>query len=307
MSSNGHPWTTNDIPDQRGRIAVITGANSGIGFETAKTLAQRHATVVLACRDSERAHQAAQRIRDEVSEAAVEVVRLDLNSLAAVRDAADEIRDRFDHIDLLFNNAGIMWTPRARTVDGYDQQLAVNHLGHFALTGMLLDRITAVNDARIITVTSLLHRTGRIHFADLHFNHGYTRSKAYSQSKLANAMFTYGLQEHLNAAESAVMSVAAHPGASNTGLLRHLPSLVRPIATASVRAMFQDAAAGALPSLRAATDPHVTGGQCFGPDGFAQGSGNPVPVRTSSRSHSRSGQRLLWQASEQLTEVSYKS
>lgn len=211
-------WTTADIPDQSGRTAVITGANTGLGFETAKALADKGARVVLAVRDTDKGRQAAARIGGDVT-----VQELDLTSLASIRAASEELHTRFDSLDLLINNAGVMTTPKATTKDGFELQFGTNHLGHFALTGLLLDRLLDVDGARIVTVSSNGHKMGgSIHFDDLQWERRYNRMGAYTQSKLANLLFTYELQRRL-APRGKTAALAAHPGTSTTELARNLP------------------------------------------------------------------------------------
>ncbi|KAA0101969.1 SDR family NAD(P)-dependent oxidoreductase [Mycolicibacterium sp. P1-18] len=293
-------WTTADIPDQSGRIAVITGANTGLGYETAAALAARGAHVVLAVRNVEKGKQAAARIGGDVS-----VVELDLTSLASVRTAADEIKSRFDHLDLLINNAGVMTTPKSTTVDGFELQFGTNHLGHFAFTGLLVDHLADVPGARVVTVSSNGHKMlADIHFDDLQWEHGYNRMRAYSQSKLANLLFTYELQRRLADGHAAV-AVAAHPGFSSTELGRNLPNVLQPVVKAFSPLLGQSAAMGALPTLRAAADPGALGGQYFGPDGFAEQRGYPKVVPSSDQSHDLALQRRLWTVSEELTGVTF--
>jgi len=269
-------WTAADIPDQTGRTAVITGANTGLGYETAAVLAGRGARVVLAVRNLERGKQAVARITAATPGAEVELQELDLTSLESVRAAAAQLRSGHDRIDLLINNAGVMYTPRSTTKDGFELQFGTNHLGHFAFTGLLLDRLLPVAGSRVVTVSSMGHRIrAAIHFDDLQWEHRYSRVGAYGQSKLANLLFTYELQRRL-APHGTTIAVAAHPGGSNTELMRNLP---RPIAAASsllVEPLMQSADLGALPTLRAATDPGVLGGQYLGPDGFQEIRGSGV-------------------------------
>src|SRR5690242_704915 len=247
-------WTSGDVPGQRGRLAVVTGANTGLGFETARVLAARGASVVLAVRDIEKGKRAAARIAGAAPGANVMVQPLDLASLESVRAAAGELRARHPRIDLLINNAGVMYTPRQTTRDGFEMQFGTNHLGHFALTGLLLDRMLPVPGSRVVTVSSTGHRIrAAIHFDDLQWQHSYSRAGAYGQSKLANLMFTYELQRRL-AAHSTV-AVAAHPGLSSTELVRNSPAALRLPLTALAPLITQTPAMGALPTLRAATDP----------------------------------------------------
>jgi len=297
-------WTTADIPDQTGRIAVITGANTGLGYETAAALAGHGARVVLAVRNLDKGKDAAARITATSRHADVALQELDLTSLDSIRAAAEQLRSAHDSIDLLINNAGVMWTPKSTTKDGFELQFGTNHLGHFAFTGLLLDRLLPVAGSRVVTVSSMGHRIrADIHFDDLQWERGYSRVGAYGQSKLANLLFTYELQRRL-AARGTTIAAAAHPGGSRTELTRNLPALLTPVA-AVLEPLFQGADMGALPTLRAATDPGVLGGQYYGPDGFGEQRGYPKLVASSDKSHDADLQRRLWEVSEQLTGVTY--
>jgi NAD(P)-dependent dehydrogenase (short-subunit alcohol dehydrogenase family) len=299
-------WTTDDIPDQTGRTAVVTGANTGLGLETAKALAARGASVVLAVRNLDKGKQAAATITTASPGADVTVQRLDLSSLDSVREAAAELQAGHDRIDLLINNAGVMYTPRSTTADGFELQFGTNHLGHFALTGLLLDTLLATHGSRVVTVSSIGHRIrSRIDLDDLAFPHRYSRVAAYGRSKLANLLFTYELQRRLAQADASTIAVAAHPGGSNTELIRNAPRVLRALNTAFGSLVTQSAAMGALPTLRAATDPTVVGGQYYGPDSFRELRGHPTLVASSRRSHETDTQQRLWTASEQLTGVNY--
>jgi NAD(P)-dependent dehydrogenase (short-subunit alcohol dehydrogenase family) len=295
-------WTAADVPDQAGRMAVITGANSGIGFETARVLAEHGAAVILACRDAGRAKDAAARIAVTAPQAAVTVIRLDLASLASVREAADEIRASHDPLDLLINNAGLMVPPPGVTADGFELQIGTNHLGHFALTGLLLDRLLPVEGSRVVTVASNSHRSGRIHLDDLQ---SAGRVAGYGQSKLANLLFTYELQRRLAAADARTAALAAHPGTSSTELTRNMPAALQMANRAIGWTFTQSAQMGALPTLRAATDPAARGGEYYGPGGRFELKGYPRRVQSSARSYDGSTQRWLWQESERLTSVTY--
>jgi NAD(P)-dependent dehydrogenase (short-subunit alcohol dehydrogenase family) len=301
-SRSAAKWGASDIPDQHGRIAVITGANSGIGLEAARYLAARGARVVLACRDEAKAGAAAEAIAAQVPGAEAETVALDLSSLESVRAGAAEIRSRYPRLDLLVNNAGVMMPPLGRTADGFELQFGTNHLGHFALTGLVLPSLLGVPGARVVTVSSNGHKVGRIHFDDLQWEHGYRRMGAYAQSKLANLLFTYELQRKLAAAAAPAIAVAAHPGTSDTALVRHLPAFAQ---VGSRLVPNQPAAMGSLPTLRAATDPAAAGGDYYGPAGFGEFAGPPRLVRSSSRSHDEAVQRRLWSVSEELTGVTF--
>ena len=297
-------WTTSDIPDQTGRTAIVTGANTGLGFQTVAALAAHGAHVVLAVRNLDKGKDAVQKIAAASPGAAVTLQELDLTSLSSVRAAADELRSKHDGIDLLINNAGVMFTPKSITKDGFELQFGTNHLGHFALTGLLLDRLLPTQGSRVVTVSSVGHRIrAAIHFDDLQWERSYSRVGAYGQSKLANLLFTYELQRRL-APRGTTIAAAAHPGGSNTELMRNMPAPLR-VATAAMAPLFQGADMGALPTLRAATDPDVLGGQYFGPDGFGQMRGYPKVVSSSDQSHDESLQRRLWDVSEELTGVVY--
>ncbi|MET0473055.1 MAG: SDR family NAD(P)-dependent oxidoreductase [Mycobacterium sp.] len=294
-------WTTADIPDQTGRIAVVTGANTGLGFETAKGLAAHGARVVLAVRNLDKGKEAASAITAAAPGADVTLQELDLTSLASVRAAADEVRSTHDHIDLLINNAGVMWTPKSTTKDGFELQFGTNHLGHFAFTGLLLDRLLPVAGSRVVTVSSIGHRiVADIHFDDLQWERSYNRVAAYGQAKLANLLFTYELQRRV-AHHGTTLAAAVHPGGSDTELARHLPDFLAP----AFSLVSQSAAMGALPTLRAATDPGVLGGEYYGPDGFGGMRGYPKVVPSSDRSHDVALQRRLWAVSEELTGVTF--
>ena len=297
MSDN---WTEQDIPDQHGRVAIVTGANTGLGFETARMLAARGAAVVLAVRDVEKGKQAAARITGDVT-----VQALDLTSLDSIRSAAADLRATHPRIDLLINNAGVMFTPKQTTADGFELQFGTNHLGHFALTGLLLDRLLPVPGSRVVTVSSNGHRIrAAIHFDDLQWERSYSRVGAYGQAKLANLMFTYELQRRL-APHGTTVAVAAHPGLSDTELSRNTPAALRAPLSLLAPLLGQKAEMGALPTLRAATDPAVIGGQYYGPANRGQNRGYPKLVTSSPDSHDQAAQQRLWTVSEELTGVTF--
>jgi NAD(P)-dependent dehydrogenase (short-subunit alcohol dehydrogenase family) len=302
-------WTEDSVPDQEGRTAVITGGNTGLGFEAARVLAGAGAAIVLAVRNPARGAAAAARIRATAPRARVDLVRLDLASLASVREAADQLRASYPAIDLLINNAGGVNPRYQRTEDGFERTLATNHLGPFALTGLILDRVLPVPGSRIVTVASIGHRRGVIDFDDLQGDHGYRFQQAYFQSKLANLLFTYELQARLEEAGAGTIAVAAHPGNARTEFGRDMSGIVRIAMSPRLRALtwwlMQSPQVGALATVRAATDPEARGGDYFGPPGRAQFTGYPVRVESSAASHDPEVARRLWDESQRLTGVSY--
>jgi NAD(P)-dependent dehydrogenase (short-subunit alcohol dehydrogenase family) len=299
-------WTAADIPDQHGRVAVVTGANSGLGLVTARRLAAAGATVVLACRNEGKAEAAAAEIVRRSPGASVEVGRVDLGDLASVeRFAADQVA-RHDRLDLLVNNAGIMYTPRGTTTDGFELQFGTNHLGHFALTGRLLPALLGTDGARVVTVSSLEHRRGHLRLDDLMAEQKYGRYRAYRQSKLANASFGIELDRRLRAAGAGLLSVVAHPGYSATNLQFTGPLMPdRVLAAIGNRVLAQSADMGALPQLYAATAPGVEGGSYIGPGGMGEMRGHPKVVRAIDEANDPAIARQLWEASERLTGVAY--
>ncbi|MET4431083.1 NAD(P)-dependent dehydrogenase (short-subunit alcohol dehydrogenase family) [Mycolicibacterium sp. 624] len=299
-------WTEHDVPSQEGRVAIVTGSNTGLGFHTARVLAEHGARVVLAVRNTDKGRDAAVEIAKTAPGADVTVHELDLGSLASVRDAAEKLKATYPLIDLLINNAGVMYPPKQTTKDGFELQFGTNHLGHFAFTGLLLDHILPVEGSRVVVVASMAHniRAG-IHFDDLQSKRSYNRVSAYGQSKLANLMFAYDLQRRLAAKNAQTIAVAAHPGLSNTELMRHIPGANLPGVMKAAGLVTNSPAMGALATLRAATDPAVKGGQYYGPDGFQELRGYPVLVKSSAQSHDKTIQDKLWTVSEELTDVTY--
>ena len=299
-------WTAADVPDQKGRVAVISGANTGIGYEAAAVLADKGAHVVMAVRNLDKGKEAAARITAKSPHAEIALQELDLTSLESVRAAAEQLKATQQRIDLLINNAGVMYTPKGTTKDGFELQFGTNHLGHFAFTGLLLDRLLPVEGSRVVTISSIGHRImAAIHFDDLQWERGYNRVGAYGQSKLANLLFTYELQRRLAAKPAPTIAVAAHPGGSDTELIRYLPQWLLTPTQLLGPLLFQSAEMGALPTLRAATDPAVKGGEYYGPDGFGEMRGYPKRLNSSGQSHDPELQRRLWTVSEQLTGVTY--
>ncbi|WP_340384489.1 oxidoreductase [Streptomyces sp. SS7] len=302
----GSKWTADSIPDLNGRTVVVTGANSGLGHATSREVARHGAHVVLAVRDEAKGRRAAAAISDVQPGARLEVRRLDLADLDSVRAFAAGMHQSGLGVDVLVNNAGVMAPPRTLNRHGQEVQFAGNHLGHFALTGLLLDLLRAGRDPRVVTVTSDLHHGARIHFDDLTGARWYAPMRFYRQSKFANVVFALELDRRLRAADSPVRSLLAHPGFSATNLQTSGPTgLLRTFVTLGRGLLAQDAAAGALPQLYAATAPAVEGGQFFGPDGFRELRGYPTTVRPDPAAEDPETARRLWQLSEDLTGVSY--
>ncbi|MFI7635201.1 oxidoreductase [Nonomuraea sp. NPDC049400] len=304
----GSKWTADRIPDLNGRTAVVTGANSGLGLATTRELARHGAHVVLAVRDEAKGRRAAATISGARPGARLEVRRLDLADLDSVTAFAAGMHDRGLGVDLLINNAGVMGPPRTLNRQGQEVQFASNHLGHFALTGLLLDLLQTGRDPRVVTVTSDLHRGARIDFDDLTGARRYAPMRFYRQSKFANVVFALEFDRRLRAVGSPVRSLLAHPGFSATNLQTSGPTgLLRTFVTLGRGLMAQDASMGALPQLYAATAPAVAGGQFFGPDGFRELRGHPTTVRPDPAAEDLETARRLWQLSEDLTGVSYAS
>lgn len=309
MMQSADGWTRHHIPDLSGRRVLITGANSGIGFEAARLLADRGAQVTLACRDTGRGGAAVERIRAANPAADVALLQLDLADLAAVRAAVGVWRRDHDRLDVLINNAGVMATPLRRTADGFELQFGVNHLGHFALTGLLLDPLLAADGPRVVTLSSGLHRLGSIALDDLNWNHRrYRPWQAYGRSKLANLLYTFELQRRAATAGLALDALAAHPGYAATELQRRGPRMRGAGVTGHLyelgnRVFAQDAAHGALPTVAAAALPEAQGADFWGPGGRSGMRGLPArgPVAAAATDPTVASQ--LWDRSEQLTGV----
>ena len=299
-------WTPDQIQKQAGRTAVVTGADGGLGRVIARELARAGARVVMASRDLTSASAAAAAIRATAPPATVAAAELDLADLGSVRAFSQEFLATSDGLDLLVNNAGVMAVPYQRTPDGFELQLGINHLGHFALTGLMLPALRERPGARVVTVSSLLHKLGRINFDDLQSERRYGRWAAYNQSKLANLMFALELDRRLKAARLPLISVAAHPGYSATPLwVRATPWYMRTMLRLMNPLVAQSGERGALPTLYAATVPELPGGSCVGPDGPGESRGYPRLVRPSRQAQRREAAAHLWRISEQLTGVTY--
>ncbi len=295
------PWGHDDIPNQSGRVAVVTGANSGIGWQTAKALATKGAHVVLACRNPDKGRDAVERILSEHAEASLELTLMDLSDLDSVAECAAKVLVEHPRLDLLINNAGVMVPPPGKTKQGFDLQLGTNHFGHFALTGRLLPALLGTEGARVVTVSSGMHKIGTMDFDDLHFEkRSYGGWAAYGQSKLANLLFTFELQRKLVAAEAPTMAVAAHPGYTSTDLQRTwaLGAVFNPLIAMSPPK-------GCLPTLRAATALDVVGGEYYGAKGIFEFNGPPVRVKASAKAQNEEDAARLWTISEESTGVTY--
>ena len=309
MSKNSK-WTSGDMPDLTGKVAIVTGANSGIGLEAALALAGKGAQVVIASRNLEKCDEAAAQIRAKTPACLLEVIRLDLADLASVRAFTGAFRDGHDRLDLLVNNAGVMALPYRKTADGFEMQFGTNHLGHFALTGLLLDTLLNTPGARVVTVSSGAHTMGSVRFDDLQRERSYKKWEAYGQSKLANLLFAYELQRRFAAIGADAISVAAHPGFAATNLQAvgpqmegsRLQSWGMKLANGLLA---QSPEMGALPTLYAATAPDVQGGDYIGPDGLMEQRGHPKKVRSNMASYDEATAGRLWEVSVDLTGVDY--
>lgn len=293
-------WNTNNIPDLSGKLALVTGANSGLGYETTRAMAAKGAEVIMACRNLEKGKAALETIQAENLNAKLVLMQLDLGSLASVRSFADEVRDKYKRIDLLINNAGIMVPPYGKTSDGFETQFGVNHLGHFALTALLLDLVLNAENSRIVNISSMAHTMGKINFDDLNSEKGYNTWLAYGQSKIANLYFTYELQRKLEAADKDTLSVAAHPGYAATNLQAHSG-----IFNWMNSFMAQSQETGALPSLYAATSPDINGADYIGPHALGGSRGYPIKTKSKSISYDKEIAARLWQVSEELTNIKF--
>ena len=294
-------FTAADVPDQTGKIIVVTGANTGLGFETAKTLAGKGARVLLCCRSQSKAQAAKDRILAAFPKADLDIVELDLASLASIHKAAQKINQE-PRLDILINNAGIMVPPLEYTQDGFESQFGVNHLGPFALTSLLLDKIRVTANARIVSTASVAHKRGKIHFNDINAKKSYNAWARYGQSKIANLYFGYELQRRLTAIDDDTISVVVHPGIADTELSRYIPRpflLLMPV----LKLFFNSAAQGAWPTLCAATMVGVKGGEYYGPSALGEIAGPAIKVRSNWRSRNEAIAKQLWDLSIEMTGV----
>lgn len=303
-------WTANDIPDQTGKIVVITGANSGLGYETALALARKNAHVVMTSRSIEKGEKARAEILKQVPNAQVDVMRLDLANLASIREFVEAFNNRYDRLDQLYNNAGVMALPKSKTADGFEMQFGTNHLGHFALTGLLLPKLLSTPNSRVVSVSSGAYRTvSAINFDDLMGEKSYSRYGAYGQSKLANILFANELNRLLVAAGSSTRSMAAHPGLSHTNLQSNTADtsgnlFERAIYSVMMPIMSQSQAMGALPQLYAGTSPNAEGGKYYGPS-FLGVRGYPHEEKLADTALDEQAAARLWALSKELTGVTY--
>jgi NAD(P)-dependent dehydrogenase (short-subunit alcohol dehydrogenase family) len=294
-------WNTNNIADQSNRVVIVTGATSGLGKEATKILASKNATVIMAVRNIEKGERIAAEIKKTLPEAKLEVRRMDLGNVASVAYFAERIHHSFDRLDLLINNAGVMGCPYSKTEDDFEIQMGTNHLGHFALTGLLMPLLLKTKASRIVATSSIAHRDGNIDFEDINWEkREYITNKAYGDSKLANLYFTYELARKLKKDPNAPMVTAAHPGWTSTELQRHslMFRLLNPMFS-------QNVANGVLPTLRAATDEQAKSGDYFGPSGFLEMKGSPIVVKSNPMSHNEANAKQLWTLSEKLTGIQY--
>lgn len=305
MSSKN--WTYKDIPNLKGKTIIVTGGNCGLGFEAVKAFARKGAEVILASRSMDRGDTAQKEIKSEYPGVKIRVMELDLADLDSVRSFVESFNSDYKKLDILLNNAGVMWCPYARTKDGFELQMGVNHLGHFALTGLLLPLLKSTKDSRVVTVSSLGHRNAKLDVGHIMLGEEeYNPNLAYYNSKLANLLFTYELQRKFEKHGLDIISVAAHPGGSATNLARHVEKsfwfrLLKPL----FLVLAQSAEKGTLPEVRASVDPSVVGAEYYGPRGFNEMGGYPIKVESTEASHSLEDAKKLWDISEKLTNVKY--
>jgi len=293
------------IPSQKGRIAIVTGANTGLGFETALALARKEMKVIMACRSKGKAEKAKQKILRKVPGGDLEILLIDLTRLSSVHDFASNFLVKYNHLDLLINNAGIMIPPYSKTADGFESQMGVNYLAHFLLTGLLLETITNTSDSRIVSLSSIAHKKGTINFDDLQWEKKYSAMGAYRQSKLACLMFAYELQRRFDKTGVKTLSVAAHPGLSITELVKQIPKWVLSVFRPLTSLFTHSPEKGALPALYAALGTDVQGGDYFGPQGRSEMTGEPGETNSTPLSHNEEIAKRLWDLSEQLTGIKY--
>lgn len=296
------------LPSQKNRVAIVTGANVGLGYETALALGAKGATVILACRSTEKANRAISDIKKQVPDADLVHMSLDLSDLKSVHNFAENVKQNYQQLDLLINNAGVMMPPYEKTVDGFELQMGANYLGHFLLTGLLLPLLEKTGSARIVNLSSIAHRNGRIHFDDMHFEKNYSKTQAYGQSKLAMLMFSYELAKRLKDAGYSTLSIAAHPGVANTALTRYMPGLVISVLSPVLKRLVSTPEEGAIPQIYAALGEDIQSGDFIGPDGFNEMRGkNPIKVEPRPHALDKEVSERLWEVSLEQTGAHYFS
>jgi NAD(P)-dependent dehydrogenase (short-subunit alcohol dehydrogenase family) len=302
-------WTLENMPDLNGKTIVVTGGNSGLGYESVKAFAQKGAEVILTSRTLDKGEKAKKEILEHFPEGKIQVMQLDLGDLESVRSFVASYKEKYKKLDVLLNNAGIMMTPYFTTKDGFEGQFGTNHLGHFALTALLMETLLNTPGSRVVNVSSGAHRNGEMDFSNLQYENGkgYKSMKAYGRSKLSNLLFTYELQRRLISEKKDTLALAAHPGVAMTNLARHLEGkFLFKVLTPLFKRMAQDQAMGALPQIRASVDPQVKGGEYYGPDGKREWKGYPVIVPSNEASHNLEDASRLWEESEKLTGVEFE-
>ena len=302
-------WKTDDIGNLEGKVVVVTGGNSGLGYEAVKIYAEKGATVVMAVRSENRGQEARDKIMKSNPKGIIKVMTLELASLKSIESFSKSFKGQYERLDILLNNAGIMFVPYGKTEDGFERQMGINHLGHFALTAQLFELLKGTDSSRIVNISSIGHRAGVMDFDNLLFENGkdYSEMAAYGRSKLANLLFTYELQRRVEKAGLNMKVLAAHPGGSRTNLARHVAEnwwfrLLYPL----LILLMQSAYRGSLPGVRASLDAEAKGGTYYGPNGFMEQMGRPVVVQSNEASHSLAHAKRLWEASEKLTGVTFK-
>ncbi|MGI9566763.1 MAG: oxidoreductase [Nitrosopumilus sp.] len=302
-----HKWTFDDIPDLSGKTIIVTGSNSGIGYEAIKYFSAKGAQTILACRNIKNGKSAKEQILEEYPNAKINVMNLDLADLESIHSFATKFNEKYSKLNVLLNNAGIV-CPYEKTKDGFEIQIGTNHLGHFALTGLLLHHLKNTKGSRVVNVSSLGHKSGKMNFDNFMFEKGsYTIMKAYSKSKLSNLLFTYELQRKFEKFNIDCIAVAAHPGVAKSSLSKYVtkkPLYKIGMAIAN-SIMSQSTSMGVLPEIRASVDPLVKGGDYFGPGGFQELKGHPIKVKSNNASHDLDNAKRLWEISEDLTKISY--
>ncbi len=294
-------WNSNNIPDLKGKVVIVTGATSGLGKEATKILAQKNASVIVAVRNTKKAESVVKEIKQIHPNAKIDIQEMDLNSLESVNRFADKVLSSYERLDVLINNAGIMACPFDKTKDGFEIQMGTNHLGHFALTGLLMPLLEKTKNARIVATSSIGHRMGNIDFQDINWEkRKYNSNKAYADSKLANLYFAYHLAEKLKAENKDIKVTAAHPGWTRTDLQKHslMMRMLNPLFS-------QGPDQGVLPTLRAAFDTNANSGEYFGPSRFFEMHGSPIVVKSNERSHDAEAAKKLWDISETLTNIKF--